>query len=65
MSDVLRKTFDKMLEARYEALSEEDKEHISLDEYDCEKYLTLLFFITIFTFFYYSFFFAYFFHLIC
>lgn len=33
MSDVLRKTFDKMLEARYESLSEEDKEHISLEEY--------------------------------
>lgn len=33
MSDVLRKTFDKMLEARYESLPEEDKEHISLDEY--------------------------------
>ena len=33
MSDVLRKTFDKMLEARYEALPEEDKEHLSLEEY--------------------------------
>lgn len=33
LSDVLRKTFDKMLEAKYEALSEEDKECISLEEY--------------------------------
>lgn len=31
--DVLKKTFDKLLESRYESLPDEDKECISLEEY--------------------------------
>ena len=44
MSDVLRKTFDKMLEARYEALSEEDKEQSYITFFYYYFYFFLLFF---------------------
>lgn len=61
LSDVLRKTFDKMLEAKYEALSEEDKECISLEEYKelffSKFYPKGLWKIYYITFFYYIFYF--------